>query len=155
MGVSTDANIDVSGLKLLEKNLKRLAQGEIREYFRAAHKRLGEHAQDCVRSALDQKRRNPPRKNPTGVKEWQVARFGSGGGYTAVSPEIGEHKGYAKGYVTNAVESGHVSHSSQTGHVYGLHFYKEVRSQAKNMAEQEARELLRELEAALQEAGDG
>lgn len=60
------------------------------------------------------------------VAGWQSTFPGSGGGYVAVRPKAKtEYEGYAVGYITNALEGGHVT--SNGGSVPGKFFYKAAR----------------------------
>ena len=61
------------------------------------------------------------------VQSWQELHMGSRGGYAAVRPKAGTfYRGYAAGYVTNAIENGHRTRSG--GRAAGKHMY--LRSQA-------------------------
>lgn len=62
------------------------------------------------------------------VAGWQSTFPGSGGGYVAVRPKAKtEYKGYAVGYITNALENGHITPSGTF--VSGKGFYAAARNE--------------------------
>lgn len=107
------------------------------------------------------------------VKDWQQAYVGSGGGYAAVRPRAKTyaesrgkqtfaerrrtpHPTYAVGYITNAINSGHLTPSHRAGQPKGLRgyhvstartiggkgFYEAVQAQAEAVGEAAAQEIL-------------
>lgn len=98
------------------------------------------------------------------VGRWQEKYVGSGGGYAAVRPaadtwaESGKNR-YAVGYVTNAVENGHVQRKGRfvpalgkrlaRDRVEGKYFYADTRRFAEALAVRRAKEFLEELERRL------
>lgn len=73
---------------------------ELRETRRAALETAGEQMLNAVRSRIGGSGR---------MQSWQEKYIGSGGGYAAVRALSGvyDENGYAVGYATNALESGH------------------------------------------------
>lgn len=81
------------------------------------------------------------------VASWQVGSLGSKGGYAAVHPKgKATYKGYAVGYITNAITSGHKT--PKGGFVAGKHYYESATPAAAQILERE----VRTLEARLKEA---
>ncbi len=138
-------SLDISQLIEFNKKLSDvLKKKEIRKCFKEAHQIVGKEMERTVRAGLPGSRK---------VARWQVARFGSGGGFTAVSAEKGEHKGYAKGYITNAIENGHWSPLTANFRVKGLGFYAKARSELKRNAQKHAKTLEHKIEEKLQNFG--
>lgn len=73
---------------------------KLRESRRTALEEAGEQLLSTVRGRIGGSGR---------VQSWQEQYMGSGGGYTAVraKAKVEDENGYAVGYVTNALESGH------------------------------------------------
>lgn len=66
--------------------------------------------------------------------------IGSGKGYAAVRAKAKTQlRGYAAGYITNALENGHVSRNG--GRVQGKHMYRNTAPEARRLAEEGAREI--------------
>ena len=92
------------------------------------------------------------------VQSWQQKHMGSHGGYTAVRARAkAEHRGYALGYITNAIESGH---KTRTGgkrrrgrpardRVAGKHMYRDTKGDAERIARSAAREIEAAVERSL------
>ena len=138
-------SLDISDLIRFKQQLSDvLKKKEIRKCFKGAHQIAGKEMERMVRSGL------PGSKK---VARWQVARFGSGGGFTAVSAEKGKHEGYAKGYITNAIENGHWSPIARNFRVKGLGFYAKARSELKRNAQKHAEVLEHKIEDLLQGLG--
>ena len=138
-------SLDISDLIRFQQQLSDvLKKKEIRKCFKEAHQIVGKEMERMVRRGL------PGSKK---VARWQVARFGSGGGFTAVSAEKGEYKGYAKGYITNAIENGHWSPLTANFRVKGLGFYAKARSELKQNAQKNAKILEQKIEEKLQNLG--
>ncbi len=138
-------SLDISDLIRFKQQLSDvLKKKEIRKCFKEAHQIAGKEMERMVRSGL------PGSKK---VARWQVARFGSGGGFTAVSAEKGDHEGYAKGYITNAIENGHWSPIARNFRVKGLGFYAKARSELKRNAQKHAEILEHKIEETLQNLG--
>ena len=93
--------IDSSDLSKLDKRFAQAA-GAAKGIKREVLGDVGERLLTQVRSRIE----------GTGkVQRWQEKYLGSGGGYTAVRAKAKtyDEKGYAVGYVTNAIESGHMA----------------------------------------------
>lgn len=102
------------------------------------------------------------------VQRWQEKYMGSGGGYVAVRPraqtftEATRKKpgGYAVGYVTNSLESGHRQNYGQFVptlqrkllrlRVSGRYMYRTTKPDVKTIANRAAREVEQRLAAALE-----
>lgn len=96
------------------------------------------------------------------VQSWQDKFIGSGGGYAAVRAKAKvKHKGYAVGYITNAIENGHeVSKPSGYAKRYrprlkktrvpGKGFYAKSRGGVETAATQAAQNLMERLAAELE-----
>lgn len=117
---------------------------EIKALRRAAVEKYGEELLGKVRGKI----------GGTGkVAGWQEKYPGSGGGYSAVRARAETyHKGYAVGYITNAIENGHrVSPPSGRAKRYrpqirkakvpGLGFYRASQPDAQALADRAAAEL--------------
>ena len=138
-------SLDISDLIEFNKKLSDvLKKKEIRKCFKEAHQIAGKEMERTVRSGL------PGSKK---VASWQVGHYGSGGGYTAVRAQKGKHKGYAKGYITNAIENGHWSPLTANFRVKGLGFYAKARSELKQNAQKNAKILEHKIEETLQNLG--
>lgn len=84
------------------------------------------------------------------VASWQVAALGSKGGYAAVHPKPKtQYKGYAVGYITNAITGGHKSRSGSL--VPGKQYYERAMPQARAILEREVRALEKTLKEAVEE----
>ncbi len=84
------------------------------------------------------------------VASWQVGELGSKGGYTAVHPKPKtQYKGYAVGYITNAITSGHKTRSGDR--VMGKEYYENAMPLAKQILEREVRALEAKLKEAVEE----
>lgn len=78
------------------------------------------------------------------VAGWQSTFPGSGGGYVAVRPMAKtKYKGYAVGYITNAVESGHITPSGTF--VTGKGFYAAARSELGKDADEKVLRLMEQV----------
>lgn len=138
-------SIDISDLIEFNRKLSDVVKKkEIRKCFKEAHQIVGKEMERMVRRGL------PGSKK---VARWQVARFGSGGGFAAVSAEKGDHEGYAKGHITNAIENGHWSPLTANFRVRGLGFYAKARSELKQNAQKHAKVLEEKIEEMLQGLG--
>ena len=138
-------SLDLSDLIHFKQQLSDvLKKKEIRKCFKEAHQIVGKEMERMVRSGL------PGSKK---VARWQVSHYGSGGGYTATRAETGDHEGYAKGYITNAIENGHWSPLTANFRVKGLGFYAKARSQLKQNAQKYAKTLEHNIEEKLQNLG--
>lgn len=138
-------SLDISDLIRFKQQLSDvLKKKEIRKCFKEAHQIVGKEMERMVRSGLPGSRR---------VARWQVSHYGSGGGYTATRAEEGDHEGYAKGYITNAIENGHWSPIARNFRVKGLGFYAKARSELKRNAQKHAKTLEHKLEEKLQNLG--
>lgn len=85
------------------------------------------------------------------VASWQVGALGTKGGYAAVHPRPKAlFKGYAVGYITNAITSGHKKANGE-GWVPGRHFYEDSRPLAKDILSREVRELEKKLTEVVEE----
>lgn len=86
------------------------------------------------------------------VQSWQEKCVGSKRGYAAVRPraqtwtEKTKKKGniYAVGYVTNAINSGHLSPRSSK-QIAGKHFYQRAQAQAGQVAQEAADQIVQAL----------
>ena len=89
---------DLSALSDFAAALERTSK-QFPEMRRQIHEELAEAALKEVQAGI----------GGTGkVASWQESHVGSGGGYAAVRPKAKtSHKGYAVGYITNAIEHGH------------------------------------------------
>lgn len=84
------------------------------------------------------------------VASWQVGALGSYGGYSAVHPKPKRtYKGYAVGYITNAITSGHKA--GKSGWVPGKHYYENAHPRIENILAREVRELEKKLLEAVEE----
>lgn len=78
------------------------------------------------------------------VAHWQVGALGSYGGYVAVHPKPKTtYKGYAVGYITNAITSGHKT--GKGGWTPGKGYYEAADPIARDILEKEVRELEKRL----------
>lgn len=78
------------------------------------------------------------------VAGWQSTFPGSGGGYVAVRPKAKtEYKGYAVGYITNALENGHITPSGTF--VTGKGFYAAARSELGRDADEKVLRLVEQV----------
>lgn len=85
------------------------------------------------------------------VASWQVGALGSYGGYAAVHPRPKTfYRGYALGYITNAITSGHKKAGGE-GWVSGKHYYENAIPRARDILAKE----VRETEKRLKEAAEG
>ncbi len=96
------------------------------------------------------------------VAGWQEHHLGSGGGYAAVRPVAKTfHKGYAVGYITNALESGHrVRYPSGYSKRYvpkvtrdktrAFLFYKNSEREATRLAQEAAERVAQKVATALE-----
>lgn len=136
--------IDLSEMQKFIDGLENFTKRDVRKLFREEHESARDEMLRLVRGELPGSRR---------VAGWQEKYVGSGGGYAAIRPEIGIHKGYAKGHITNAIENGHlvrsrVSPKSHGYHRYtgrfrveGLGFYAKARSNLKEVGQKHAKSL--------------
>ena len=128
----------------------------LQEVRRAALDKAGDKLLRAVRSRI----------GGTGkVQSWQEKHLGSGGGYAAVRPKKGKDaRGYAFGYLTNALENGHKipKPSGKWKHykarikyrfVVGLGFYKQSKSKIEKTAIDEANHLADEIANRLIQGG--
>ena len=105
----------------------------LRDARRAALEDAGEEMLAAVRGRI----------GGTGkVQRWQEKHMGSGGGYVAVRARanVRDENGYAVGYVTNALESGHRQDPGRYVPVIGLKLTRD-RVPGKYMYSQSAQEL--------------
>lgn len=93
------------------------------------------------------------------VKRWQEGYVGTKGGYAAARPKAEtfaeDHQGhptkYAVGYVTNAINSGHrfpssrQGYRSRTGTIPGKQFYQRAQTQAEQVAQETAEQIVQAL----------
>lgn len=145
--------IDLAEMQKFIDGLERFTKKEVRGLFRKEHEAARDEMHQLVRSGLPGSRK---------VAGWQEKYVGSGGGYAAIRPEIGEHEGYAKGYITNAIENGHLvrPRASSKSHGYhrytgqfrvkGLGFYAKARSVMKQVAQNHAKSLEGEIKGGLE-----
>lgn len=150
-------SVKFNGLDYLQEDLKRLAE-ELPEMRREAHERLSKQMLAEVRKDLSQRA-----GESTGtVAGWQEAYVGTKGGYAAVRPKANtNHKGYAVGYITNAIENGHAiprpsgkwkHYRARIKHRYviGIKFYNQASSKLEKMAIEEANSLADNIQKSLQ-----
>lgn len=134
-------SVTVKGLDELIESLQDVAEDfprVRREFHEAVADEIWEEAQKSLG--------NRAKTNTGKIAEMQEKYVGSGGGYAAVRPKAKMfHKGYAYGYITNALENGHAisrPRKARKGYrarikkryVLGLHFYE----RAKPLAEKRA-----------------
>lgn len=82
------------------------------------------------------------------VKSWQEAHVGSKGFYAAVRPKANiwakatkkERHVYAVGYVTNAINTGHLSPRARKP-IAGRHFYQHAQIQAEQVVQEVAEQI--------------
>lgn len=136
-------------LEKLSEKLTRLAE-EMPACRRALHEELGSRALLEVQQALSEKAKGGT-GTLAGMQEYSTGRYG---GYAKVQPARGRfRRGYAAGYITNAVENGHrirrpsgrwrryrgrITHR----YVLGLGFYDLARGRAEKIAIDAAEALL-------------
>lgn len=153
-------SVQINGLDSLEESLKSLLE-DAPDLRREVHERLAVQMLKEVRESLRQKS-----KTFTGeAASWQESQVGSGGGYAAVRPKKGKDaRGYAFGYLTNALENGHQIRkpSGKWKHykarikyrfVVGLGFYKQSKSKIEKTAIDEANRLADEIANRLIQGG--
>jgi len=125
-------SVEISGLKEIQKKLE--------GYPEAMKKARGEFFEEAGRQLLGAVQR---RIGGTGrVAGVQDRYLGSGKGYAAVRAMAKtELNGYAAGYVTNALENGHIDRSGEK-RVDGLYMYhKTAAADLPRLAEAGAREI--------------
>lgn len=84
------------------------------------------------------------------VASWQAGAVGSKGGYAAVRAKAKTfHRGYAVGYITNAITSGHKT--SKGTFVPGKHYYESAETVARGILEREVKVLEARLKEAVEE----
>lgn len=151
-------SLDISDLIQFKKKLSDVVDKKtVRKLFRAEHRAAGEEMKRLVRDGL------PGSKK---VASWQIAYYGSKGGYAAIRPQKGTHEGYAKGYITNAIENGHwVPERVGSGRgyhknggdrrlrVHGLGFYARAREALKGVGRKHSENLERRISQTLQDLG--
>ena len=126
-------SVKISGLEHLRKDLEELSE-ELPEMRREIHEELAVQMRGEVEEALARRA-----GSSTGtVAGWQEGYVGTKGGYAAVRPRAKtSYRGYAVGYITNAIENGHAIRRPsgkwkgyrarvKKRYVLGLHFYREV-----------------------------
>lgn len=150
-------SVTVSGIDALEADIKQLLE-ELPEKKRALHERLAKEIRMEVVNSLG----NRAKSNSGKVAEMQGEYVGSGGGYAAVRPKANMfYKGYAYGYITNALENGHAIKKPsgrwkkyrarvKNSYVLGLHFYSNTAAKVEKMAIDEANRLADEIKQALE-----
>lgn len=85
------------------------------------------------------------------VASWQVGALGSYGGYAAVHPRPkSTYEGYAVGYITNAVNSGHEKAGGK-GWVPGKRFYEDAVPLAQDILSREVQNLEKRLKEVVEE----
>lgn len=85
------------------------------------------------------------------VRYWQELHMGSGGGYSAVRPRAKEsYRGYAVGYITNAINSGHKTRGGG-GRVPGQYFYQRAEPDAVRLVNAARDEITRRLAEQLED----
>jgi len=122
---------DISALDELDARFKYVLK-KLPQLQREHHERISKMLKSQVDWALGANAGQPSKK----VRYWQKERVGSRGGYAAISAKRGsDSRGYAYGYITNAINSGH-RHRSPSGkyryykprinvhRVPGLEFYQ-------------------------------
>lgn len=129
--------LSIAGLSTHFEQLLR----KIPEERRALFERLGPQMEAAVRRTIGGSGK---------VASWQEGAVGSKGGYAAVRPRAkAVHKGYAVGYITNAITSGHKTPNG--GFVAGKRYYEAAEPSVKAILERE----IKTLEARLKEAVEG
>lgn len=149
-------SVKINGLDYLQEDLKKLTE-ELPEMRREAHERLSRQMLAEVQKDLSQRAKDSTGK----VAGWQEAYVGTKGGYAAVRPRAKTFaKGYAVGYITNAIENGHAIRrpSGKWKHyrarikqryVLGLGFYNQTSSKLEKMAIDEANHLADQIQKSL------
>lgn len=122
-------------IKLFENEIGQLLR-ELPNVKREALERAGREALQAVRTRIGGRGK---------VQRWQELHMGSRGGYAAVRAVAGQYDahGYAVGYVTNAIESGHRSggRNGSDRRVPGKEMYKRTQGDAEALAAKSAKEI--------------
>lgn len=146
--------LDLSALTAFADALERAGK-KFPEMRRELHEELAEAALDEVQDIMGGGK----------VASWQESHVGSGGGYAAVRPKAKTfHKGYAVGYITNAIEHGHAIRRPsgygknyrariKKGYVLGKGFYRMARTKAEQITIEAAQKLLDEIANDLNQKG--
>lgn len=134
-------SVTVKGLDELIGSLQDVAE-DFPRVRREFHEAVTEEIREEVLKSLGSRAKS----NTGKIAEMQEKYVGSGGGYAAVRPKAKMfHKGYAYGYITNALENGHAisrPRKSRKGYrarikkryVLGLHFYERAKPFAEKRA---------------------
>lgn len=141
-------SVQISGFDALDARLDSILHGA-KDKRREIHEKIGTK----MKAEVDRQIGNKINDSHGKIRSWQNKFTGSGGGYSAVRAIKGKNeRGYAYGYITNALENGHrVRVSRRPGYkstskrfrVVGYGFYKAARTQSKRLAYQGSDELAR------------
>lgn len=125
-------SVEIYGLDEIVKRLE-----ELPDAVRAARAEYFSEVGQTMLSAVQS------RIGGTGrVSSAQGLYIGSGKGYAAVRAKANtELKGYAAGYVTNALEGGHPSRNKEKARVPGKYMYRNTEPEMLRLAEAGAREI--------------
>lgn len=141
-------SVQISGFDDLDARLDSIIHGA-KDKRREIHEKIGAK----MKTEVDRQIGNRINDSHGKIRSWQDKFTGSGGGYSAVRAIKGKNeRGYAYGYITNALENGHrVRVSRRPGYkstskrfrVVGYGFYAAARTQSKRIAYQGSDELAR------------
>jgi len=139
-------DLDLAALTAFAEALERAGK-KFPEMRRELHEELAEAALEEVQDIMGGGK----------VASWQESHVGSRGGYAAVRPRAKTyHKGYAVGWITNAIEHGHAIRRPsgygknyrariKKGYVLGKGYYKLARTRAERITIDAANKLLDEI----------